>query len=140
MLLRLDAAHQEGGHVLVGEAAVVRRVGDVALGVAVAAATLAALLTLARGLVLAGLRGGGGGALGALRAFVAFAALGPLSSLRPFGTLGALRTRGGGGFGFDDGALDAHRGFHGGAFAVVLHLARAAVTVVAAATAVAAAA
>ena len=142
MLLRLDAAHQEGGHVLVGEAAVVRRVGDVALGVAVAAATLAALLTLARGLVLAGLRGGGGGAFGTLRAFAAFAALGPLSSFWPFGTLGALRARCGGGFGcgLHDGALDAHRGFHGGAFAVVLHLARAAVTVVAAATAVAAAA
>ena len=73
-LLRLDAARQEGGHVLVGEAVVVRRVGDVALGVAVGAAAVCPLLTLARGLVLAGLLGGGGGAGGALRAFGTFAA------------------------------------------------------------------
>ncbi len=123
-----------------GEAVVVRRVGDVALGVAVGAAAVTALLTLARGLVLAGLLGGGGRAGGA---FGTFAALGTLGALRPGRTLGTLRALGargrGGGFCFDGGAFDAHRGFHAGAFAVVLHLARAAVTV-AAAMAVAAAA
>ena len=116
-----------------GEAVVVRRVGDVALGVAVAAAAFTvaarfALFTLARGLVLAGL-GSGGRTLGAFR---------PFAALRLFGALNTLGTLYWGGFGFGGGTLDPHGGLHRGAFAMVLHLTRAMVTLAAAAAVAAA--